>query len=239
MLVELLNNTEYKKIKVICDGKDFFIEQNKTVTVDVGERFNLKVFTEEKNRTMLNWLFLLIDGFVDENSIVNIVYCDAEFEITASDMENVKKISFETLEKRNDSELILLYSIYPNSENVEVLGTRYIPTNTDKQQRKSRRYLLFLASLLWVVIPLVINMIYYGSFWNVIVIAFLLIFFTVPSFKKLRYLKSSFSDEHIISSLKNKEAEYRTNGGKPVYVAPSGFIEKAVHKILDKIFKGR
>lgn len=239
MLVELLNNTEYKKIKVLCDGREVFITQNETVTINVCERFNLKVFTEEKNRTMLNWLFLLIDGFVDENSIVNIVYCDAEFDIVASDTENVKKISFETLEKRNDSELILLYSVYLNSENVEVLGTRYIPTNTDKQQRKSRRYLLFLASLSWAIIPLFINMIYHGNWWNVFAIAFLLIFFTIPSLKKLRYLKGSFSDEHIIASLKNKEAAYRMNGGKPVHVAPSGFIEKTVYKILDKIFKGR
>lgn len=239
MLVNLLNKTEYKKIRVLCEGREYQIEQNKTVTIDVQKRFSLKVFTGEKNRTLFNWLFLLIDGFVDEDSIINTIYYDAEFDLEASDSEGVKTISIETLEKRNDSELVLLYSVYLYSDNVVVLNTQYIPTDTKKQQRKSRRYLICLSSLLWAIIPFIIGAIYYGTWWIICVIVFLLVFFTIPSLKKLCRVKRFFSEDHIIASLKEKENEYRANGGNPAPVEPNGLLEKTFYKVLDKIFKGK
>lgn len=237
MLVNLLNNTEYKKIKVLCEGKEYYIAQNETVLVDVGERFSLKVFTEEKNRAMFNWFLLLIDGFVDENNIVNTVYYDAEFYVEADYTEGSEVVSIETLEARNDEEWMIYYSTYLHSENIKVVKTEYLPTNTSKQQRRSKAYLIFIASLLWVAIPVIIGVILSEAWWSILAIAFLLIFFTIPSLKKVGRLKRYFSEGYIIDLLREKECEYRANNGKPVPPEPNGIIEKSLHKILDKIFK--
>lgn len=237
MLINLLNNTEYKKIKVVCGEKEYFIAQKETVQVDTAESSKLKVFTGEKNRTMFNWFFLLIDHFVDENNIVNTVYYDAEFDVAADGTEGVKSVSIDTLEVRNDNDFMFYYSTYLNSENIKVSKVEYLPTDTRKLQKKSRFYLVFIASLLWVVIPFVLGTIYYETWWTFFVIAFLLIFFTVPSLKKVGRLKRYFAEGYIIDLLREKEAEYRANNGKPVLPEPNGFIEKTLHRILDKIFK--
>ena len=237
MLVNLLNNTSYKKIKVLCGGKEYFIRQNETVTVDIRERFNMKIFTGEKNHLYYNFFDLLVDGWTDDEGIINDINYDAEFEIEAYGSDEVKGISVDNLEARDDHRQFIYNSVYLNSEKVKVLNTKYLPTDTKKQKRRSVFYLICLSSFLWALIPALVGIILNGSIWLLLVIAFLFFAFTVPSFKKAGRLKWHFSEEHIIASLKEKEMEYRSNGGKPVPPEPSGVIEKGLHKIFDKLFK--
>lgn len=237
MIVKLFNNTSYKKIKVLCDGKEYFIRQNEFATVDVRERFNLKIFTGDKNHLYYNFFDLLVDGWTDDEGIINDIHYDAEFDLEADGSEGTKTISVDDLEARDDHRQFIYNSVYLNSENVKVLNTRYLPTDTKKQKRRSLFYLVCLSSFLWALIPALVGIILSGSIWLLLVIAFLFFAFTIPSFKKASRLKWHFSDKHIIASLKEKEMEYRSNGGKPIPPEPNGVIEKGLQKILDKIFK--
>lgn len=236
MLVNLLNNTSYKKIKVLCGGKEYFIRQNETVTVDIRERFNMKIFTGEKNHLYYNFFDLLVDGWTDEEGIVNDINYDAEFELEADGTEGTKVITVDDLEARDDHRQFIYNSVYLNSENVKVLKTQYLPTDTKKQKRRSWLYLVCFSSWIWMIIPLVVGA--FGADSPLPLLAALFFFIVgAPSFKKAGRLKWHFSEEHIIASLKEKEMEYRSNGGKPVPPEPSGVIEKGLHKIFDKLFK--
>lgn len=239
MIVNLLNNTEYKKIKVLCEGKEYFIAQNETVTVDVCERFNLKIFTREKNHLYFNIFGLLVDGFTDEEGIINSINYDAEFKLEADGAEGMKTISVDSLEARDDYRQFIYNSIYLNSEDVRVLSTEYFPTDTKKQKRRSMFYLICLSSWLWLEIPLLVGAIVADSILALLAVMFFFIIGTIPSFKKASRLKWLFSEEHIIASLKEKENEYRAHGGKPAPIESNGLIEKTVHNFLDKIFKGK
>ncbi len=237
MQVKILNNTAYKKIKLLCDGKEYFIARNETATLDVKERFSLKIFTQEKNHLYFNFFDLLLDGWSDDEGIINDINFDAEFELEAYGPDEVKVISVDNLEARDDHRQFIYNSVYLNSESVKVLNTEYLPTDTKKQKRRSLFYLLCLSSCMWAIIPAVFGIIWTGAVWVLLVIAFLFFAFTVPSFKKASRLKLLFSEEHIIASLKEKEAEYRANGGHRAPIEPSGAIEKGLDKIFDKLFK--
>lgn len=237
MQIRLLNNTSYKKIKAVCDGKEYFIRQNESATVDTHESFILKIFTGDKNHLYFNLFDLLVDGWTDDEGIINNINYDAEFELEADGAEGIKVITVDDLEARDDHRQFIYNSVYLNSESVKVLNTEYLPTDTKKQKRRSLFYLICLSSFLWALIPALVGIILSGSIWLLLVIAFLFFAFTVPSFKKAGRLKWHFSEEHIIASLQEKEMEYRSNGGKPIPSEPNGVIEKGLHKIFDKLFK--
>lgn len=194
--VNLLNNTQHKKIRVVCGNREFVIKQNETVTVDVSQRFNLKVFIEEKNHVIFNFLDLLLDGFFNNESIINVVHCNTDFTLETDDSEAVKTISLDTLEARNDLNQFVYFSIYPKSEDVKVLNTEYLPTDTRKQKRKSAVYLLLLASGLWALIPSLIGFIRYGLWWLIFIILFVLFAFTIPCFKKFLRLKDFLNEQY-------------------------------------------
>lgn len=236
MQIRLLNNTSYKKIKAVCDGKEYFIRQNESATVDTHESFILKIFTGDKNHLYFNLFDLLVDGWTDDEGIINNINYDAEFELEADGAEGIKVITVDDLEARDDHRQFIYNSVYLNSESVKVLNTEYLPTDTKKQKRRSWLYLVCLSSWIWLIIPLVVGAFVADSPLPLLAALF---FFVVgaPSFKKASRLKWHFSEEHIIASLQEKEMEYRSNGGKPIPPEPSGVIEKGLHKIFDKLFK--
>ncbi len=237
MLVNLVNNTGFNKIRVCCDEKEYFLGQRELVTVDVNRNFKLRIFTQEKNRTVFDWLLLLIDGFIDEEHLVNAVHYDAEFNLVADDTEFVKTISIDQLEARNDKAGFVYFSVYLNSPNVHVTETRYLPTDTKKQKRKSMFYLTCVSSAMWLVLTVVFTALL--SEYYVILLSLLLLvpLWTVPSFKKAAKLKRCFSHDTVIRALKEREIEYNLNNGGPAPYEPHGIIEKAVDKVITKIFK--
>ncbi|MBR0349565.1 MAG: hypothetical protein IIX16_07995 [Clostridia bacterium] len=237
MLVNLVNNSGFKKIRVWCDGKEYFLGQRELVTVDVNRKFKLKVFTQEKNHMTFDFMFFLIDGFLDEEQLGNVVHYDAEFELEADDTEFIKTISIDWLEARDDRSFFVYYSAYLNSQNVRVLKTQYIPTDTKKQKRKSMIFLTCISSAMWLVIPLLFVAVLGGFYWLLLALIPLVLLWTIPSFKKVAKLKTGFSSDTIINTLKDKENEYNMNNGGPAPYEPSGFVEKAVDKVIRKIFK--
>lgn len=70
MLVNLVNNSGFKKIRVWCDGKEYFLGQRELVTVDVNRKFKLKVFTQEKNHMTFDFIFFSLMVFLMRNSLV-------------------------------------------------------------------------------------------------------------------------------------------------------------------------
>ncbi|MBQ3128097.1 MAG: hypothetical protein IJC13_03540 [Clostridia bacterium] len=236
MQIRLLNNTSYKKIKAVCDGKEYFIRQNESATVDTHESFILKIFTGDKNHLYFNLFDLLVDGWTDDEGIINNINYDAEFELVADGAEGIKVITVDDLEARDDHRQFIYNSVYLNSESVKVLNTEYLPTDTKKQKRRSWLYLVCLSSWIWLIIPLVVGAFVADSPLPLLAALF---FFVVgaPSFKKASRLKWYFSEEHIIASLQEKEMEYRSNGGKPIPPEPNGIIEKGLDKVLNTVFK--
>lgn len=241
MLINLVNNTGFNNMKIQCDGCEYLLPSRGLVTVDVSRNFRLRVLTQEKNSSTFNFIYALIDGFIDEESVVNAVHYDAEFDLVADDTEFVKTISIDPLEARNDKAGFIYFSVYLNSPHVHVTQTRYLPTDTKKQKSKSMFYLACVASALWLELPVILAALASGYY----VILFSLLLFvscwTIPAFKKAFRLKSYFAEETVISALKEKEIEYNNNNGGPAQYVPDTLlgkmVDKAVNKALDKIFK--
>lgn len=241
MLINLVNNTGFNNMKIQCDGCEYALPSRGLVTVDVNRNFRLRILTQEKNSCTFNLFGALIDGFIDEESVVNAIHYDAEFDLVAEDTEFIKTISIDQLEARNDKSGFAYFSVYLNSPHVHVTQTRYLPTDTKKQKIKSMFYLTCIASALCLEIPVIIAALASGYY----VILFSLLLFvpcwTMPAFKKAFRLKHYFAEETVISALKEKEIEYNNNNGGPAQYVPDTLlgkmVDKAVNKALDKIFK--
>lgn len=241
MLINLVNNTGFNNMKIQCDGCEYALPSRGLVTVDVNRNFSLRILTQEKNQGLFDFFCFLLNGFIDEESVVNVVHYDAEFDLVAEDTEFIKTISIDQLEARNDKSGFAYFSVYLNSPHVYVTQTRYLPTDTKKQKRKSMFYLTCVASAMWLVLPVIFAALV--SEYYILLLASLLFvpYWTIPALKKASKLKTLFAEDTIISALKEKEIEYNNNNGGPAPYVPDTLlgkmVDKTVNKALDKIFK--
>ena len=140
MQLNIVNESSYKNLNIICNGNTFSLNKENTITsLDIYDNTNVEIQVLEKNRILLNLLFALVDGFVDGESVINSLVCDVSFDIIESD--DLQTIVIKDLEQRDDKNGYIYESVYIENNNINNLVYRL--TNTDKARKKALFYYSF------------------------------------------------------------------------------------------------
>ena len=151
MQLNIVNESSYKNLKIICNGKTYSLNKDNTITsLDIDNNTNVEIQVFEKNRVLLNLLFALVDGFVDGESVINSLVCDLSFDICETD--DLQTLIIKDLEYRDDKNGYIYESVY--IENINVSNLVYRLTNTAKTRKKALFYYVFIVSWLPVILAL-------------------------------------------------------------------------------------
>ncbi len=237
MTINFQNNTYYKQLMLVCDGREYIL--NKGVTLPIytnSNNFHMTVCVSDKNRVMLNWLFILIDEFVDNDSVINALQCNAEFDLVFPDSCVCETISIENLEVR-DTEQCIYNSVYLNNNSMTVNRCGDYIKEWKKQKRKAMFYHIVVTSALPVLLFLLGWFLTRGDIWAGVVAILNLVFFSIPSWIKASRLKRFYNDDNAHTLLSMQDMMQRQNEGNPIVNEPTDFIGKTLWGILDKISK--
>lgn len=233
MKINIVNESSYESLNLICNGKTFSLNKDNTITnLDIDDNTRIEIQVLEKNRVLLNLLFAIVDGFVDGESVVNSLVCDVSFNICETD--DLQTVIIKDLEHRDDKNGYIYESVFIENNNVNNLF--YSLTNTVKARKKALFYYVFIVSWL----PFISALLGYyflakGNVLAILASILILFVFAIPSWKKASRMKKYYSTEFANEIL---NAEYRkiiANDTKTD--EPKDIIGKATYKALDLLFK--
>ena len=233
MQLNIVNESSYKNLNIICNGNTFSLNKENTITsLDIYDNANVEIQVLEKNRILLNLLFALVDGFVDGESVINSLVCDVSFDINESD--DLQTIVIKDLEHRDDKNGYIYESVYIENNNINNLVYRL--TNTDKARKKALFYYVFIVSWL----PFILALLGYyflvkGNVLAILASILILLVFAIPSWKKASRVKKYYSNEFANKKLNAEYNKIITKNNKADM--PKDVIGKATYKALDLFFK--
>ena len=233
MKVNIINQTPYKQIKVAFNNKEFILKKEETVSEYVSDNnFKVDVFVYEKNNATLNWFLALINGFIDDECVLNDLYCNVSFNV-AMTAESDATIVLKDLVYRDDKIGYIYNSVYVESNDSAINNITYNLTDTEKPRKKSLFYYIFICSWMPTLLALLSIFLLYDDI--LAIIAFIIIFFTdsVPSWKKAAKIKYYYSDNFVNEVLLNQAMKQKQNNGNPVINQSNDMFTKAIHKGLD------
>ena len=193
MQLNIVNESSYKNLKIICNGKTYSLNKDNTITsLDIDNNTNVEIQVFEKNRVLLNLLFALVDGFVDGESVINSLVCDLSFDICETD--DLQTLIIKDLEYRDDKNGYIYESVY--IENINVSNLVYRLTNTAKTRKKALFYYVFIVSWLPVILALLgYYFLVKGNVLAILASILILLVFAIPSWKKASRVKKYYSNE--------------------------------------------
>lgn len=233
MQLNIVNESSYKNLKIVCNGKTFSLNKENTITsLDIDNNTNVEIQVFEKNRVVLNLLFALVDGFVDGESVINSLVCDLSFDICETD--DLQTLIIKDLEYRDDKNGYIYESVY--IENINVSNLVYRLTNTAKTRKKALFYYVFIVSWL----PFILALLGYyflvkGNVLAILASILILFVFAIPSWKKASRVKKYYSNEFANEKLNAEYNKIITKNNKNDM--PKDIIGKATYKALDLLFK--
>lgn len=233
MKFNIVNNTSYKKIGIVCNGKEYFPEKNKALVIDAfSENIELKVRIYDRHRVLFNFLYFLLDGFFDSENFVFDLYADAEFDLLLKS-EN-QTVHLKNLNSRDDDNNIIYNSVYLYSDDIVIKNITFELSDTVKVRHKY--WIVFLV--LW--LPAVIFAFFClpaEETLSVFIGAVILLLFIFFTLRKNKRYKAVFNKDRASAFLYTKDDEFRQNDNEEAPYEPRGVIEKGLFKVLDKIFK--
>lgn len=233
MQLNIVNESSYKKLNIVCNGETFSLTEDNTITIfNVDNNTKIEIQVLEKNRVLLNLLFALVDGFIDGESVLNSLVCDVSFNVCETD--DLQTLIIKDLEHRDDKNGYIYESVFIDNSNINNLS--YHLTNTDKVRNRALFYYVFVVS--WLPIILVLLGYYFLAKGNVLAIlasVLILLVFAIPSWKKASRVKKYYSNEIANEKLNTEYNKIITNNNKPDM--PKDMIGKATYKALDFLFK--
>ena len=233
MQLNIVNESSYKNLNIICNGNTFSLNKENTITnLDIYNNTNVEIQVLEKNRILLNLLFALVDGFVDGESVINSLVCDVSFDISESD--DLQTIVIKDLEHRDDKNGYIYESVYIENDNINNLVYRL--TNTDKARKKALFYYVFIVSWL----PFILALLGYyflvkGNVLAILASILILLVFAIPSWKKASRVKKYYSNEFANEKLNAEYNKIISKNNKTDM--PKDVIGRATYKVLDLLFQ--
>lgn len=235
MNINIKNNTFYKQIAIVYNNREYILNKGDILPLCCDtNRIHILVYILDKNRVLFNWLYALIDGFINDESVVNVINCNAEFELYFTVLNHCETICIESLETRDGNQCIY-DSIYLKNARMAVQKSRYFLTETKTQKNKSLFYQVFITSYLPILVLLLAYFLCTGNVFAAIAGTLILLVFSIPSWRKASKIKKYYSSENAQVFLSMEEIKQRQNNDKPVQEVPQDVIGKAVYNALDKI----
>ena len=240
MNLKIINETPYKKIRIICDNKITILKKNETTTLNLdSQNTRIQIDILDKNRTFF-FILALVDisvyDFLTTESAQFMLHCSTSFDIVSN--EPSETLVLKDLEYEEQGTLCQFKSVYVKIENSTISNINFFADNVKKVRNKTIKNLLLFVSGLPVIILSLLLFNKYPDLDIFLFIPFLVVLFcTIPSVLKSIKIWKYCKDEYINQFLLEKEAILRQNNGEEPPYVPTGFIEKKVSKILDTILK--
>lgn len=235
MFVNILNDTAFSSIKVVCDGKEFFLKRGGSAKTEIADnKTRLDVFVCDKSRVYINILFAAIDGVLTTDHVTNEINCSASFELYIS-CDNTTVVLSKLLARKKENDYIY-QSVYPSGSFVFVDSASYSKTDTKKQEKKCKFYYGFITS--WILLDVVL-LILGLCFTEISMIGLSILgilFVGIPSWKKAARVKKFYSNESANKYLHERIAEINRLGSPDAVDPPDDFGGRKVYKGFDKIF---
>lgn len=234
MNLNIINNSSYDKLIVTVNGNRLILTKDESTSFYVaGDTADFEVLVLEKSKVFLNWFFAAIDGYIDDESVINDLVCNASF--TVKEINSDVTVKLKSVDKRSDKNGYIYNSVYAESDGGFVGSLRYSLTDTQKARKKSLFYYIFVCSwfpLLLIALILLAAEVYFLS----AVLAILGFAIAIPSWKKASKVKTFYKSETADRLLNEAVAEIIANGGKPKETVPESKFSKFIYRILDTIF---
>ena len=242
MNLKIVNETYYKKIRIICEDKIILLKKDETATLNINSQSaRIQIDILDKNSSLF-WICALLDiwtwRFITTESAEFTLNCSTSFNIVLGELSET--ILLKDLEYDESNTHCKFNSVYVKNENSTINNIEFFADNVKKVRNKAMKNLLLFVSGLPVILLSLLLFNKYPDLDVFLLIPFMVVLLcTIPSFLRLIEIRKYCKDEYINQFLSEKETILRqNNGGEPPYV-PTGFIEKKVSKILDTIFKKR
>ncbi len=200
----IINNTSsYSGIMVTYENQQIMIKKGERKAIHTDNSpvcFTVTPFG--KNYTTINWLDLLLLGFIDSKGVINNLNCitTVTIEVTESEEEQVVVITDLTAKNKND----YTYNAVSVSSNNSNIKTEHKLRECSKQKKKTKRLYFWFASDIIEIFALIIFTLIFEEFLLSICALLLFVFFFIPATKAIRKSKEFFSDEYL-NEILNKE----------------------------------
>lgn len=238
MNLRIINETPYKKIRIICDNKTTVLKKNETANLNLdSQNAKIQIDILDKNRTFF-FFTAISDLFwfdvLTPDAAVFYLNCSTSFDIVFNELSET--LVLKHLDYREKKTQCDFDSVYVKNENSTISNVNFFAENSKKIRNKTIKNLLVFISGL----PFIALFLYWfikdnESAW--LILSFLIfVFFTIPSILKSIKVWKYCKDEYINQFLSEKEAILRRNNGEEPPREPANFVEKALFKFLDKIF---
>ena len=238
MNLRIVNETPYKKIRLLCENKSVILKKNETVTLNIdSQNTRIQIDILDKNRTFF-FILALVDisvyDFLTTESAQFMLHCSTSFDVVCK--ETSETLVLKDIEYEERGTQCQFKSVYVKNENSTINNIKFFADNVKKVRNKTIKNLLVFVSGL----PFIVLFLYWfvkddESVW--LILSFLIfVFFTIPSVLKSIKVWKYCKNEYINQFLLEKEAILRQNNGEEPPREPANFVEKALFKFLDKIF---
>lgn len=238
MNLRIINETPYKKIRIICDNKITILKKNETATLNLdSQNARIQIDILDKNRTFffISVLFeLWLWEIITPDSACFFLNCSTSFDIVFN--ESSETLILKHLDYREKITQCDFDSVYVKNENSTISNVNFFAENSKKIRNKTiKNLLVFISGLPFIALFLYWFIKDYELAW--LILSFLIfIFLTIPSVLKSIKVWKYCKNEYINQFLSEKEAIVRQNNGEEPPREPANFVEKALFKFLDKIF---
>lgn len=195
----------------------------------------IELLLSEKNTVILNLLFAVVDGFVDGESVINSLYCDATIHISPQASNNT--IILKDLEYRDDKNGYIYESVYIKDDGI-TKKVSYNLKNTDKARKRALFYYNFVVSWLPIIVVLLgYYLLFKGNIPAVFASLLIFVVFTIPSWRKASKVKTHYSTEYANQVLLNYADKQNFDEENNSSNVPNDFLGKSLYKTLDFLFK--
>ncbi len=239
MNLRIVNETSYKKIWITCDNKSVILKRNESTTLCLDSQSEkIKIDILDKNRTFF-FITALLDlwwfEILTTDSAVFYLNCSTSFDIVCNEPNETLVLKYlDYTEKETHCDYS---SVYVKNNNSTISNIKFFSENVNKVRNKTIRNLLlfvsgvpFIALFLWFFVK--------ELDFSMLFVALLIFgFFTIPSILKSIKVWKYCKNEYINMFLLQKEAILRQNNGEEPPLVPTNFVEKAISKLFDKLFK--
>ncbi len=202
-MIIINNASSYSGIIVTYENQQIMIKKGERKAIHTDNSsvcFTVTPF--EKNYTTINWLDLLLLGFIDSKGVINNLNCitTVTIEVTENEEEQVVVITDLTAKNKND----YTYNAVSVSSNNCNIKTEHKLRECTKQKKKTKRlYFWFASDIIEILILGILTFVFEDLLMTIFVLVFF-VFFFVPAMIAIRKSKKFFSDEYADEVLKEE-----------------------------------
>lgn len=229
MTLNVINNTTYKNLMITTEGKECVLRKGENYINDLPQNFNFAVKILDENKVGIYWLWVLIDGFINDDSIVARVNCNSQYDFTLQKENSTIVLDNINAYPENDS-CCEYHSVVLKTNDVTINSVTHTLTDFKKVRRKFIACELNIAGFLPVVLVLLVLFAVLQE-PVLLIVDLLILLISQFAFRKVAKVNYYFNDETANQYLNeaiirkvNREIEKKDKPG-------------IIRRILDKILK--